>query len=173
MKIRLKGHLVSEKTRRKISLAHKGKKLSKETKQKISNFLKGKPILKARGQNSPHWKGGITSLNKYIRKNLESKEWRKIVFERDNYTCQECFIRGGELHPHHKKSFSQILNEFLQTYSQFSPLEDKETLVRLAITYQPFWDVDNGITLCKECHKKIHKGIKQWGNYQIGVVENL
>ena len=32
--------------------------------------------------------------------------------------------------------------------------EDKETLVRLAFTYKPFWDIDNGKTLCEECHNK-------------------
>jgi len=31
---------------------------------------------------------------------------------------------------------------------------DKETLVRLAITYEPFWDIDNGETLCIDCHNK-------------------
>ena len=36
---------------------------------------------------------------------------------------------------HHKKAFYLILEEFLQQYSQFSPIEDKETLLRLAITY--------------------------------------
>lgn len=51
------------------------------------------------------------------------------------------------------KSFYKILQEFLQTYNQFSPIEDKETLVRLAINYTPFWDINNGITLCTDCHK--------------------
>ena len=39
------------------------------------------------------------------------------------------------LEAHHKKAFYLILEEFLQQYSQFSPIEDKETLLRLAITY--------------------------------------
>ncbi len=51
----------------------------------------------------------------------------------------------------------KILEEFLREYSRFSPIEDKETLVRLAVTYKPFWDLNNGITLCKNCHKSIHK----------------
>ena len=33
-------------------------------------------------------------------------------------------------------------------------IEDKETLVRLSITWRPFWDVNNGKTLCEDCHKK-------------------
>lgn len=115
--------------------------------------------LKHLGSKSIFWKGGITPLRYAIRGLLECKRWRIAVFERDSYTCQECFTRGGKLHAHHKKEFSLILQEFLKTYSQFSPIEDKETLVRLAMTYAPFWDVDNGVTLCKTCHDKIkHSG---------------
>jgi hypothetical protein len=66
--------------------------------------------------------------------------------------------RGKNLEAHHnKKPFFIILEEFLKEYSQFSPIEDKETLARLAITYKPFWDVDNGETLCKKCHGKYKK----------------
>lgn len=105
-------------------------------------------------ERSGYWKGGITSLYKYIHELDEYKNWRKQIFIRDNYTCQECFHKGNILHAHHeKKSFSLLLKEFLQIYSQFSPIDDKETLIRLAINYQPFWDINNGKTLCKECHK--------------------
>jgi len=39
-----------------------------------------------------------------------------------------------------------------------NPIEDKETLVRLAISYEPFWNIDNGKTLCKICHNKTKLG---------------
>lgn len=38
----LKGHIVTQETRNKISVSHTGKKLSKETKQKLSDVNKGK-----------------------------------------------------------------------------------------------------------------------------------
>jgi hypothetical protein len=44
---------------------------------------------------------------------------------------------GGNLEAHHIKKFSILLAEFLSFYNQFSPIEDKETLVRLAISYEP------------------------------------
>jgi len=50
-----------------------------------------------------------------------------------------------------------ITKEFLKEYDQFSPIEDKETLVRLAMKWQPFWDVDNGKCLCEDYHKIITK----------------
>lgn len=58
--------------------------------------------------------------------------WRIAVFERDNYTCADCEVRGGRLNAHHIKSF-----------------KDYPKLRH---------DVDNGITLCECCHRKRHKG---------------
>ncbi len=62
--------------------------------------------------------------------------WRESVFARDNWACQKCLIKGGKLHPHHIRNFA----------------EEKD--LRFAI--------DNGITLCRNCHKEFHKkfGIK-------------
>jgi hypothetical protein len=67
------------------------------------------------------------------RNSPEYKNFRKIVFERDDYTCQNCNERGGTLNAHHIKSYK--FNKSLRV------------------------DVDNGITLCIECHKKEHRGM--------------
>lgn len=137
---------------RKISEANRGKirkyrwKLSKQNRRNIS--------LGHKGNKTNLWKGGITPLHLLIRTSAEFLEWRKQVFERDNYKCKNCNAKGY-LHAHHKIPFSKIFREFLQKYSQFSPIEDKETLCRLAITYEPFWDIGNGQTLCKQCHSLI------------------
>jgi hypothetical protein len=113
---------------------------------------------KLKGENNSNFKGWKTELYQLIRVLPEYKIWRKEVFERDKYICQECnYDKGKILEVHHKKTFSKILEEFMFTYSQFSPIEDKETLIRLSITYQPFWDVNNGITLCKPCHEEKKK----------------
>lgn len=61
----------------------------------------------------------------------EYVEWRKAVFERDNYTCQRCKVRGGKLNAHHILSFKK--------YPKYR-------------TY-----LKNGITLCVECHKHVHR----------------
>lgn len=106
------------------------------------------------GSLSPCWQGGKTPIGKLIRQSLLNINWKKEVFKRDNYTCQECSKKGGKIEAHHIKGFSIILREFLQTYSQFSPIEDKDTLLRLSFSYDPFWNISNGKTLCKECHSK-------------------
>ena len=65
-----------------------------------------------------------------FRKSEEYKNWRMRVFERDNFKCQVCGKVGGELNAHHIKEFSE--------YPELR------------------FEVDNGITLCVNCHKKIH-----------------
>ncbi len=85
---------------------------------------------KKRGVKTSNWKGGITPINIAIRMSLEYKIWRTAVFTRDNYTCIWCGKKGGEINADH------IL-----------PFADYPEL-RLAI--------DNGRTLCIQCHKKRH-----------------
>ena len=70
-----------------------------------------------------------------IRNSFKYIEWRKKVFERDNYTCQICGKVGRELNAHHIKFFSKY----------------KELRTELS----------NGITLCKKCHVKYHKNNKE------------
>lgn len=113
---------------------------------------------RSKGKNNSCWKGGITDLRTIIRGLDEYEQWRTKIFQRDNYICKTCNKTKCYLEAHHKKEFAIIFNEFLHQYSQFSPIEDKETLTRLAMTYAPFWDVSNGITLCRKCHDKTKKG---------------
>jgi len=84
-----------------------------------------------KGKNSHFWKGGITSESKIIRTSVEYKIWRKAIFEKDNFTCQKCEQKGGDLVVHH-----------INNFADFSEL-------RFAI--------DNGIVLCKKCHIEFHK----------------
>lgn len=109
------------------------------------------------GSECARYKDGRTPVSKAIRRLKESEYWKTTVFERDNFTCQECGVIGGNLEAHHNKPFAVILSEFLKEYDQFSPIEDKETLIRLAINYKPFWDLENGTTLCKGCHNDLRK----------------
>lgn len=93
-----------------------------------------------RGDKAPNWKGGITSVNKLIRQSLKYRLWRKSVFERDDYTCQICDIRGTILHPNHIKKFSDYPN------LRFESL--------------------NGITLCKNCHVGlVNHHEQEWESY--------
>lgn len=81
-----------------------------------------------KGPDSEWWQGGKTEEAKRIRASMDFRLWREAVFKRDDYTCQICRQRGGRLHPDHIKRFSM-----------FPELR---------------FDVDNGRTLCEDCHKQ-------------------
>ena len=139
----MKGRHLSDETKEKIRQVNLGNKLSDSTRLKMSQskigqntWSKGKHFseehrkklsMSHKGEKSYNWRGGITSENESIRKGIEYRLWREAVFARDNWTCQECKVKGGKLHPHHIKGFSE--------YPE----------LRFAI--------DNGQTLCEECHK--------------------
>jgi len=165
------GKKISEETKEKLRIANIGRQHSEKSKEKqrkvalkkgFGKWMKGRipPFIIQGKHNHPtgekhnNWKGGVTPLYCLIRDTDEYKKWRNDVFHKDNYICKGCFQEGGDLEVHHKKQFSIILKEFLKQYSQFSPIDDKETLVRLSTTYEPLWDIDNGKTLCKKCHRK-------------------
>jgi hypothetical protein len=97
------------------------------------------------GKKHYRWKTGLTLstglLNK-IRICPQYKKWSSEVLERDNYTCQNCSIRGGKLESHHKEGdeFSAILlRNNIKTFEE-------------AIKCKELWDIKNGKTLCLKCH---------------------
>ena len=120
--------------------ARKGKKLSEDVKKKLSKARTGKkyPNLQGKkngmygrsGNLNPNWKGGVTPERQKLYSSGLWKEIIKTVFRRDGFTCQRCKNKKGKLHAHHIKSWADYPdNRF---------------------------DLDNLITICKECHGWIH-----------------
>jgi len=114
----------TEKVKRKISKAHKGKTRNKETKKKISETLTGKYT----GEDNPTWNGG--------RSDSYGQDWysqRRKALRCDNYTCQVCDKDNNfaKKHPvvHH---INAELDE--EGYKNNN--------------------LDNLITMCKECHNR-------------------
>lgn len=95
-----------------------------------------------RGENHPQWKGGTTAENRKLRHTRIYAQWRKSVYRRDNWTCQRCHRKVKDIVAHHIKSFWTYLD----------------------LRY----DVDNGQTLCRSCHKKVHKEIGQATRFKSG-----
>lgn len=48
----------------------------------------------------------------------------------------------------------KLIKDFIEAYKHLSPQEDKEELLSLAERWEPFWNIENGRTLCKKCHTK-------------------
>jgi 5-methylcytosine-specific restriction endonuclease McrA len=100
---------------------------------------------------------GRTQLTTLIRNLKESKKWSFIILKRDAFRCTQCNLpSSGHLTAHHVKSFRRIMSEFLAYYKDLNPITDKHKLVELSLTWPDFWDINNGITLCEDCHKKAH-----------------
>jgi hypothetical protein len=64
------------------------------------------------------------------RNTAEYRQWRRSVFERDEYTCLKCGQVGGELNAHHIKKFKDYPSER--------------------------YNIENGETLCTGCHRQEH-----------------
>lgn len=102
-----------------------------------NNLLKGSGCPKCSirnnsGSNCHLYNHNLTDEEREYGRNIEGyTEWRNKVYERDKYTCQCCGDnKGGNLNAHH-----------LNGYHWF-----KEGRT----------DVNNGITLCDNCHKEFH-----------------
>lgn len=83
------------------------------------------------GKNSWRWNGGITPANTKIRFSPKYIEWKLSVFSRDKKTCMSCCTKDRKLQAHHIKPFAE--------YPQLR------------------FDINNGVSLCYSCHRKMHK----------------
>lgn len=64
------------------------------------------------------------------RDSAKSKQWRLAIYDRDNHTCQKCHSKK-DLRAHHIYAWA-----FYETLR---------------------YEISNGITLCDNCHKEVHK----------------
>jgi 5-methylcytosine-specific restriction endonuclease McrA len=115
-------------------------------KKDMGNFVQSYVFFKFKRNKKNN---NFQQIIKVIRGSTKYSDWRLKVFERDRFTCQKCGAKGVELNAHHIKQFIQIIKELEQQY----PLLD---LYDIAMMSKELWDINNGITLCKKCHKKVH-----------------
>lgn len=132
-----KGKIIEYREKRKNEMKKYNEEYREQNK-KVTCIICGNPATKKycsvkcrsignKGKDSPNWRGGITPLHRKIRNSKEYALWRTAVFERDDYTCIWCGQCGGTLNADHIKPFA--------LYPE----------LRFAI--------DNGRTLCEECHR--------------------
>lgn len=125
------GKVRSPETVEKIRQAHLGRTVPQEVRDKIR--------LTSLGRS----RGGVSSIALIVRGMTEYKNWRRAVFERDAYTCQDCDATKVYLNAdHHRVSFATLLRQHKIT----STIE--------AAACSALWDISNGRTLCLDCHKK-------------------
>lgn len=103
---------------------------------------KGKKWAAMSREKHWNWKGGLTPLALQVRHSFEYRQWRSDVFRRDDFTCQACGVRGVFLEADHIKRYADIMHEYA-IYSLEEALQCAE-----------LWDINNGRTLCRDCHLK-------------------
>lgn len=91
------------------------------------------PMYGRVGELNPNYNSNKTDEERECdRSYLKYKQWRTSIYERDNYTCVCCRSKkSGKLNAHHLDGYNWC--------------KEKRT------------DVDNGVTLCENCHEEFHK----------------
>jgi hypothetical protein len=123
-----------------------GKSHSVETIKKMSIARTGKI-----GENSTAWKGGKMSMTRLIKGFQNRNGWYKMVYERDGFKCVYCGSKK-KIEAHHKIPIKNIVDEYKNDFDINDDLY--RFLISLDIIIDP--DLSNGVTLCRECHKKEH-----------------
>jgi endogenous inhibitor of DNA gyrase (YacG/DUF329 family) len=102
-----------------------------------SNKCKGVWLKEASlGENNPNWNETLTAEERAKGRNFpEYYEWRILIYKKDGHTCVKCASRKN-LVAHHLDAYHWA--------------KEKRT------------NVDNGVTLCKDCHGDFHR---EYGRY--------
>lgn len=111
----------------------------KQTPEHVSKRTAGqvgrRHTLETRKRLSTIWREKLNGYvsPKFFRNCLEYKLWRSEVFQRDDYTCQMCRARSG------KGVTVKLEADHIKPFAAFPELR---------------FDVSNGRTLCKPCHRR-------------------
>lgn len=85
------------------------------------------------------------------RNSPEMQQWRKDVYARDDYTCQMCGDRADKRHP-------VCLNA--------------HHIIKFSDSRQLRFDINNGITLCEQCHRSIRGKEKEYEDIFKNILKN-
>lgn len=100
---------------------------------KLANLQEGETLLLTFRVDIQRKDGEIRGGSGAERNMPEYIAWRKAVYERDNYTCQECGAKGN-INAHH-----------IQHWQSYPELR---------------FVVSNGVTLCGQCHRGKHPHLR-------------
>ena len=140
----------------KISEAQKGKPKSEEHKQKISEARIGRT-----GENSPNWQGGITPIQKHLRKIIDPfmEAYKRSL----NYTCELTGKFFYQNHGHHIYPFINIVYDAHNKHNisikpnvaDYTP-EELKALEYYVLSWHVIGDYSNMILLADEVHNQFH-----------------
>lgn len=157
------GLIKSEETLRRAQLEYR----NDEWRRKISRTRKEKGIHKGAnnpmygshriGELNPNWRGGISNLSKYLRRNI--KQWKIDSMKYCNY---KCVITGEDFDDiHHLYSFNQIVEETLDIlnlpqYDEIGKYTSEELLLLEQTCLELHYKYGYGACLKKSVHDLFH-----------------
>jgi hypothetical protein len=106
------------------------------------------------GENHHNWRGGVSELRSIVHCLLKPL-WIYPIMQRDNYTCQICNKRGGDLEVHHLRPYHSIRDRVLNNNPHLN-IDNFEDRKRAALLIVEDHELDDGITLCARCHYELH-----------------
>lgn len=130
------GHVLTQEQRAKISKGRQGKHYPKL--QGEGNGMFGR-----RGEKSNNWQGGVTPERQALYSSLEWAEAVKIVWRRDEGTCQRCKTK----------------------YAWGMPMFHLHHFVSFAASTELRADPSNLILLCSTCHHWVHSKANTDGEF--------
>ena len=149
-----------------------GKKHSEETRKKMTNSRIGKVqsektinkrIETFKRKREEKLKNGEFNVNKELKHFVNSElKWTGRIIARDNCKCTKCGSTK-KLDVHHIKSFNSIIKELLEGKNLKKSIDRYNFLKEQKEIRDE--NLENGITLCRKCHRKTH-GYK-WGSHNI------
>lgn len=77
-------------------------------------------------------------------------KWKKLVKERDNYTCQRCGNKNN-LEVHHLIPLRTLIRDFLKRHPDLD-LKNEENLYFATESLKIQHTINIGITVCLDCH---------------------
>lgn len=134
-----------------------GKQHTQEARAKMTQSRIGKT-----GEKATAWKGGKRSLLAQVKGIQHSRyNWYKRVYIRDEFQCIQCASKN-RIEAHHKKPMKILVKELLERKP--AELITEHSIIEWLAIQPEIVDenLENGITLCRTCHKKEHGN--DWGS---------
>lgn len=113
---------------------------TEEMREKVRQAAIKRGLGKGRGSDAPNWRGGVTKIVRIYRRCPQYAEWRLSIFRRDGFRCLNCGVNRN-LEADHIKTVADIFKEYnIKTSDQM-------------YACKILWDISNGRTLCRKCHR--------------------
>lgn len=148
----------------KLNGESSAKSYTKERKETYSNRMskmrKDGTIPNLSGENHSQWSGGVSSIKSIAHCSPKlHQEWRYPIFIRDRFKCAQCQSPNRLQVHHNAETMASIVRKFVPTTAPSDlSFEKKKELAEKIVDYH-ISNAVSGITLCMECHNKLHPSL--------------